>query len=93
MSITSADVGHSSSAGSVDSDMEDHAIEDEESTSDDTLGEDVLATESGDLLGSDGSGSASSSTTKRKHSGRGTGKVPEPTPADHRPVIEPSGDK
>lgn len=93
MSIKSADVGHSSSTGSVDSRIEDRAIKDNESTSDDDLREDVLATESADMLGSDGLGSASSSTTKRKHSGDGPRKVPEPTPSDHRPVIQPSGDK
>ena len=82
--------GRTESSGSLQLDT------DEESTSDDDVGvdsdvPDPLATRSGDMVASDGSGSTSSNTSKRKKSGRCPGKVPEPTAAGDRPVITPRG--
>ena len=72
-------------------------IEASSSSSDGDVGVDLetpdpLATESGDMEASDGSGSTSRNISKRKKSGCGPGKVPEPTAASNRPVICPTGE-
>ncbi|KAI5000632.1 hypothetical protein ZWY2020_005221 [Hordeum vulgare] len=70
---------HTSNSGTTKSSGAHQLTTDEHPSSDDDVGgsfqgEDQLATESGYMVNSDGSGSTSSNTSKRKKSGRGPGK-------------------